>query len=356
MDYFFGDGVGEPTHWQGEPDLTLGTGAADALWVDFNGNGYAHDALWDSDGDGIADRVVTDVGTAVQAVYADDGRGVWNSLVGGAGALAAGSAGAGSVSAGSVGTGSAGVGSVGAGSVGAGSVGAGSVGAGALVAGIDGVGAAVEGALAAGSEALGSLPDWGSLLDEAVGALEAGSAEAARWTAPPVAEPDPVPPPTYPEKPGPVQGGTAPEPAPPVVEDDGSISVDTDDGWLSLADLNGDGLLDAALPFEPPHIDLGSAHGAANGSVDVGVIDAEAVGIGSAAAGSAAAGSAAAGSAGAGSAAGGSAGAGSISSGSLGAGSVGAGSAGGGSVAGGSVAGGSVAGGSLGAGSVGSGS
>ena len=331
MDYFFGDGVGEPTHWQGEPDLTLGTGAADALWVDFNGNGYAHDALWDSDGDGIADRVVTDVGTAVQAVYADDDRGVWNSLVGGAGALAAGSAGAGSVSAGSVGTGSAGVGSVGAGSVGAGSVGAG-----ALVAGSDGVGAAVEGALAAGSEALGSLPDWGSLLDEAVGALEAGSAEAARWTAPPVAEPDPVPPPTYPEKPGPVQGGTGPEPAPPVVEDDGTISVDTDDGWLSLADLNGDGLLDAALPFEPPHIDLGSAHGAANGSV--------------------AAGSAAAGSAGAGSAAGGSAGAGSISSGSLGAGSVGAGSAGGGSVAGGSVAGGSVAGGSLGAGSVGSGS
>ncbi|MBB1021247.1 hypothetical protein G6030_08120, partial [Dietzia sp. E1] len=98
MDYFFGDGVGEPTQWQGEPDLTLGTGAPDALWLDFDGDGYADDALWDSDLDGTADRVVTDVGAAGQVAYADDGnRGVWNVHAGGVGALAAGSVGAGSV-------------------------------------------------------------------------------------------------------------------------------------------------------------------------------------------------------------------------------------------------------------------
>lgn len=43
MDYFFGDGVGEPTQWQGEPDLTLGIGAPDALWLDFDGDGYPED-------------------------------------------------------------------------------------------------------------------------------------------------------------------------------------------------------------------------------------------------------------------------------------------------------------------------
>ncbi|HMT50478.1 MAG TPA: hypothetical protein PKC36_10065, partial [Dietzia sp.] len=97
MDYFFGDGVGEPTQWQGAPDLTLGTGAADALWLDFDGDGYADDALWDSDLDGLADRAVTDVGSGGQEVYADEGdRGVWNAYAGGAGALAAGSVGAGS--------------------------------------------------------------------------------------------------------------------------------------------------------------------------------------------------------------------------------------------------------------------
>ncbi|MBB1042025.1 hypothetical protein G6022_11980, partial [Dietzia sp. Cai40] len=107
MDYFFGDGVGEPTQWQGAPELTLGTGAADALWLDFDGDGYADDALWDSDLDGVADRVVTDVGTDAQAVYSDaGGRGVWNVFAGGAGALAAGSVGAGSLGAGSAGGGS----------------------------------------------------------------------------------------------------------------------------------------------------------------------------------------------------------------------------------------------------------
>ena len=89
MDYFFGDGVGEPTQWQGEPDLTLGAGDADALWLDFDGDGLADDALWDSTGDGLADRVVTDVGGTAQEVYADEaGRGVWNAYAGGAGALA----------------------------------------------------------------------------------------------------------------------------------------------------------------------------------------------------------------------------------------------------------------------------
>ena len=68
MDYFFGNGVGEPTRWQGEPDLTLGAGAADAMWLDFDGDGYVDDAVWDSDFDGVADRVVTDVGVASAVV------------------------------------------------------------------------------------------------------------------------------------------------------------------------------------------------------------------------------------------------------------------------------------------------
>ena len=184
MDYFFGDGVGEPTQWQAEPDLTLGTGAADAIWIDFDGDGYADDAMWDSDIDGTADRVVTDVHAGDQAVYADEGgRGVWNAYAGGAGALAAGSVGGGSVGGGSVGVGSIGAGSIGGGSIGGGSigggsVGAGSVGAGSLAAGSIGAGAVaagseaggdlVGGALAAGSAALDAMPDWGSLLTDAV--------------------------------------------------------------------------------------------------------------------------------------------------------------------------------------------
>ena len=121
MDYFFGDGVGEPTQWQGEPNLTLGTGAADALWLDFDGDGYVDDAVWDSDFDGTADRVVTDVGADVQEVYSDgDGRGTWTGYAGGAGA---GALGAGSIDAAALGAGSIGAGSMAAGSLGAGSVG-----------------------------------------------------------------------------------------------------------------------------------------------------------------------------------------------------------------------------------------
>ncbi|HHX83807.1 MAG TPA: hypothetical protein GX694_00470, partial [Actinomycetales bacterium] len=102
MDYFFGDGVAEPAQWQGTPDLTLGAAGPDALWIDFDGDGLLDDAMWDSDLDGVADRVVLDVGTEQQQVYADsDARGVWGSWAGGAGVLDAGAVGAGSVGAGS---------------------------------------------------------------------------------------------------------------------------------------------------------------------------------------------------------------------------------------------------------------
>ena len=115
--------------------------------------------------------------------------------------------------------------------------------------------------------------------------------------------------PTQSPPPPPVQGGTVAEPAAPVVEEDGSITVDTGGGWLSVADVDGNGRLDTALPFEPPRIELPHFEppdielphvelphvdaGSVAGSVDVGVIDAGALGAGSAAAGSAAAGSAA---------------------------------------------------------------
>ena len=383
MDYFFGDGVGEPTQWQDEPDLTLGTGGADALRLDFDGDGYLDDALWDSDLDGVADRVVTDVGAGAQAVYADEaGRGVWNVAAGGAGALVAGSvagsvggagdgpvgpgsSGAGSYAAGSLGAGSVGAGSIGAGSIGAGSIGAGSVAAGSALVGAAGAGEWVSDAVPAGSAELGPLPDWGALLADAVGALEAGSAdiaagvhgavgsESARWTTPPVVEPAPAAPgpdpvgqapqpvPGTPPVPGtqpapaappmpdtppapaagpPVQGGTLPEPPPPEIGADGSLRVDTGSGLLAVTDSDGDGHLDAALPIDP---------------ATIGSMDAGALGPGSAAAGSAAAGSAAAGAA----------------AGSAGAGSVAGGSIGGGSVGGGSVAGGSMVAGWLGAGS-----
>ena len=175
--------------------------------------------------------------------------------------------------------------------------------------------------VSAGSEALGGLPDWGALLADAVGALDPGSleSESARWSAPPVIEPEPAPPvPAPPPVPaGPVQGGTVPEPAPPVLEADGSLTLDTGSGVLSVADVDGDGHLDAALPIDP----------SATGSLDAG-----AVGVGSAAVGSAAAGSVGGGSVG-----GGSVGVGSVGGGSVGVGSVGAGSVGGGSVAAGSL-------------------
>lgn len=299
MDYFFGDGVGEPTQWQGAPELTLGAGAADALWLDFDGDGSADDALWDSDLDGVADRVVLDVGAGGQEVYADDGRGVWNAYAGGAGALVAGSAGSGSV----------GFGSTAGGSVGVGSVSGGSLAAGSVLAGAAGAGALVDGAVAAGSEALGSMPDWGTLLADAVGALDHGSleSESARWSAPPVIEPEPAPragdtvgnapspvpePAPGPVPPNPVQGGTVPEPAPPVFEADGSLTVDTGSGLLSVADVDGDGHLDSALPVVPV---------LPQGSLEVGAIDAGALGVGSAAAGSVVGGSVAAGSIGVGS-------------------------------------------------------
>lgn len=323
MDYFFGDGLVEPTQWTTPPNLDLGgAGALDAVSIDFTGIGTETDAMWDSDGDGVADRVVLAHGTEDAQTFTDPGDGTWSVPFVGAGA---GSAAAGGVLGG---VGSLSPAALGGGSVAGGSVGGGSVGG--------------LGSLGAGSLALG--------------AIGGGSAQGIDVQLP--ALPELPPPPALPPLPNlcdvvcpdPVQGGIdapapeGPEPAPapapetaPSVED--SLAGDTD--HLAGPDPVGAPPAQGSAEISAIQggIDAGSA--AAMGSLDtaaLGSTSGSGVDAGSAA-GSAAAGSLAAGSLGAGSAGGGSVGIGSVGAGSIGGGSLGGGSVGAGSLGAGSVGG-----------------
>ena len=75
--YSFGSG-GDVSTWHTAPSLDLGSGAPDAVALDFDGDGLFDDAMWDSDGDLIADTAVLDVGA--DAVYYTDpsGHGIWD--------------------------------------------------------------------------------------------------------------------------------------------------------------------------------------------------------------------------------------------------------------------------------------
>lgn len=62
IEYVFGTGDGRVHVWTSEADLQLtGTGMADAVGLDFDGDGFADDALWDSGGSGIADIAALDL-------------------------------------------------------------------------------------------------------------------------------------------------------------------------------------------------------------------------------------------------------------------------------------------------------
>ena len=81
VEYSFGTGTGEPVVWSSEADFELGDGGpADAVRLDFDGDGLRDDAMWDADRDGVAELAALDLdddGT-VERFYADpDGRGVW---------------------------------------------------------------------------------------------------------------------------------------------------------------------------------------------------------------------------------------------------------------------------------------
>ncbi|MYR07659.1 hypothetical protein GTV32_15690 [Gordonia sp. SID5947] len=80
IDYLFGTGDGHTTSWTSVADADLdGDGTADAVWLDFDGDGRRDDAMWDTDGDGTADVVALDRDDdgRPDEHYRDSGVGVW---------------------------------------------------------------------------------------------------------------------------------------------------------------------------------------------------------------------------------------------------------------------------------------
>ncbi|MFQ6396967.1 hypothetical protein ACLMAJ_26345 [Nocardia sp. KC 131] len=88
IEYVFGTGDGTVHIWSTEADLELArSGIADALQLDFDGDGLTDDALWDSHGTGIADVSALDLDDdgVLDHFYTDpSGLGTWNHLVTGA--------------------------------------------------------------------------------------------------------------------------------------------------------------------------------------------------------------------------------------------------------------------------------
>lgn len=87
LEYSFGTGSDAPTAWMSAADFDLGEpGAADAVRLDFDGDGFLDDAMWDSDGDGVVDHSVLDVGGEDCRYFTDpSGAGTWNVEVAGPG-------------------------------------------------------------------------------------------------------------------------------------------------------------------------------------------------------------------------------------------------------------------------------
>ncbi|WP_174189060.1 hypothetical protein [Nocardia barduliensis] len=82
IEYVFGTGDGTVHVWTSEADLELGgTGTADAVRLDFDGDGIADDALWDSAGSGHADIAALDLDDdgVLDHFFTDPtGLGTWN--------------------------------------------------------------------------------------------------------------------------------------------------------------------------------------------------------------------------------------------------------------------------------------
>ncbi|MFF0532290.1 hypothetical protein ACFYT3_28415 [Nocardia amikacinitolerans] len=90
IEYGFGTGDGAVHVWSSPADLDLArTGTADAIQLDFDGDGLADDALWDSHGTGIADVAALDLDDdgVLDHFYTDPtGNGTWNHQITGSAA------------------------------------------------------------------------------------------------------------------------------------------------------------------------------------------------------------------------------------------------------------------------------
>ncbi|MEV6430756.1 hypothetical protein [Nocardia sp. NPDC051463] len=88
IEYVFGTGDGTVHVWSSQADLELsGPDVADALQLDFDGDGLTDDALWDSHDAGAADVAALDLDEdgVLDHFYTDpSGLGTWNHLVTGA--------------------------------------------------------------------------------------------------------------------------------------------------------------------------------------------------------------------------------------------------------------------------------
>lgn len=82
IEYVFGTGDGPVHVWSSQADVELaGPGTADAVRLDFDGDGLTDDAMWDTAGSGVADVAALDLDDdgVLDHFYTDPtGLGTWN--------------------------------------------------------------------------------------------------------------------------------------------------------------------------------------------------------------------------------------------------------------------------------------